>query len=257
MTALARVLHTEALKLKRTIAWKMVFLAPLAVVLLVMFMAVNAPFSMVMRGGPGREWAGLAQVTFLFWAALMMPLYITLQCALVAGVDHAENQWKSLFARPAPRWTWYAAKLIVVMIMLAVSSIVLLCGILTAAVLLPWLQPELAFRLPVPWASLQLQALQIAVLALLALAIQHFVSLWWRSFSVAMGVGIVALVVGYVATVSTNQTPGWPQYFPWSLPMLVLSKHPQDVAGALWISVILGVSVTALGCVVFCRREVS
>src|SRR5205823_6456322 len=79
-----RVLHTEALKMKRTIALKMVVLAPAAVVLLVLLMAANAPFSTIRRGGTGREWAGLTQLTLLFWAALMMPLYIALEVALVA-----------------------------------------------------------------------------------------------------------------------------------------------------------------------------
>lgn len=252
-----RVLHAESLKMKRTIALKMVVLAPAAVVLLVFLMAANAPFSTIRRGGEGREWAGLAQLTFLFWAALMMPLYIALEAALVAGLDHAENQWKSLLARPVPRWTWYVAKLIVVIAMLAASTAVLLCGILASGVVLPHVQPELKFALPIPWALLLQQAAQIAGLAFLAVTIQHWVSLRWRSFSIATGVGIVAMVVGYVAAMSTLRTPDWPQYFPWALPMLVLSRHPQDADTALWVSLVIGIGVAAAGCVDFCRREVS
>ena len=254
---LGRVLHAEALKMKRTIALKMVVLAPAAVVLLVLFMAANAPFSTIRRGGAGREWAGLTQLTLLFWAALMMPLYIALEAALVAGLDHAENQWKSLLARPVPRWTWYIAKLIVVVAMLGASTAVLLCGILLAGAILPRLQRELAFGFPVPWASLFRQGTQVAGLAFLSVSIQHWVSLRWRSFSVVTGVGIVGMVVGYVASMSTFRNPDWPQYFPWSLPMLVLSRHPQDVEGALWFSVAIGLVVAAAGCFDFCRREVS
>ena len=252
-----RVLYAEVLKMKRTIALKMVVLAPAAVVLLVFVMAANAPFSTIRRGGTGREWAGLTQLTFLFWAALMMPLYIALEAALVAGLDHAENQWKSLLARPVPRWTWYWAKLIVVVGMLGASTMVLLCGILIAGAILPRLQPELAFGFPVPWASMFRQGTQVAGLAFLSITIQHWVSLRWRSFSVATGVGIVAMVVGYVASMATFRTPDWPQYFPWSLPMLVLSRHPWDVEGALWLSIAIGLVVAGTGCFDFCRREVS
>ena len=39
--------------------------------------------------------------------------------ALISGLDHAENQWKNLFARPVPRWTFYFAKLMIVMAMTA------------------------------------------------------------------------------------------------------------------------------------------
>ena len=103
---LLRALHAELLKLKRTMALKMVVLAPGIVVLLLLFVASQAPFSTVRRNAAGGEWMGLAYTHLLFWTVLMLPLFITLEAALVAGLDHAENQWKSLFARPVPRWAW-------------------------------------------------------------------------------------------------------------------------------------------------------
>jgi len=186
-----------------------------------------------------------------------MPLYVALEAALLAGIDHSENQWKSLLARPVPRWTWYVAKLIVVVAMLATSIVILECSILLAGIILPRLQPELTFGFPVPWASMFKQGAQVAALAFLYITIQHWVSLRWRSFSIGMGVGIVAMVVGYVAAMATLRTPDWPQYFPWALPMLVLSRHPQDVKSALWMSAAIGLVVAAAGCWDFCRREVS
>lgn len=251
-----RALHAETLKMKRTIALKMVVLAPVAVVSLVFFMAVNAPFSTIKRGGADGEWAGLAQITFLFWAMLMMPLFISLEAALVSGLDHADNQWKSLLARPVPRWTWYVAKLIVVIVMLAASMLLLQAAIIVAALILPLLQPELHFAFPIPWKFIFKPGAQIFGLALLSVSIQHWVSLRWRSFSVAIGFGIVAMLVGYVAAMVTFRTADWPQYFPWALPMLVLSRHPQNAETVLWISVVIGLVISVAGCWEFCRREI-
>src|SRR6266404_8502952 len=129
---LRRALQAETLKMKRTIALKMVVLAPLAVVLLTVFMASQAPFSTLRRRAATDDWRALARVNFQFWGLLMMPLYITLQTALIAGLDHSENQWKALFARPVPRWTVYVAKLLVVLAMTAASGAVLLFGVLVA-----------------------------------------------------------------------------------------------------------------------------
>ena len=64
------------------------------------------------------------------------------------------------------------------------------------------------------------------------------------------------MVVGYVAAMATFRTPDWPQYFPWALPMLVLSRHSQDAEFALWISIAIGLIVSAAGCLDFCRREI-
>jgi hypothetical protein len=235
----------------------MVVLTPAAVVMLVFFMAANAPFSTIRRGGTGKEWAGFSQLVCLLWAALMMPLDISLETALVAGIDHADNQWKSLLARPVPRWTWYIAKLIVIVAMLAVSTVVLFCGILVAGITLPHIQGELAFKFPIPWGAILIPGTQVAGLAFLSITIQHWVSLRWRSFSVAIGVGIVGMVVGYVAAIATLRTPDWPQYFPWALPMLVLSRHPQNTESVLWVSGAIGLIVAMVGCLEFCKREIS
>jgi hypothetical protein len=186
----------------------------------------------------------------------MMPLYITLETALIAGLDHSDNQWKSLLARPVPRWTLYVAKLIVVVAMTAASTFVLLCGILIDGAILARVQSEAVFGFPVPWAAIFRDGAQVMGLAFLALTIQHWVSLRWHSFSVAMGAGIVATVVGGFAVAATQQDGGWPRYFPWALPMLVLARQPHNIEAALLISSALGLLVAAAGCLEFCKREV-
>jgi hypothetical protein len=253
---LIRVLHAELLKMKRTMAWKLVVLAPGIVVALIVFMASQAPFSTLQRNGAGKEWTNLTRLVLLLWTLLMMPLYITLETAIVAGLDHAENQWKSLLARPVPRWTLYVAKLIIIVAMSAASMLVILIGILLAGAMLPRLQPQLTFPSPIPWAAIVRESSQIMGLGFLALTIQFWVSLRWRSFSVAIGTGIVAMILGYFAVVA-GRAGDWLQYIPWALPMLVLAREPHNIEASLLIGVALSLAVAVAGCVDFCRREVS
>jgi len=251
------VLHAEMLKIKRTIALKMVVLAPAVVVLLVFFIVSQAPFSSLRRNGIKNDWVGLENLALFFWALLMMPLYVTLESALVAGLDHAENHWKSLLARPVPRWTFYAAKLIVVMAMMAVATLVLLCGILLSGALLPNIQPEVVFGFPVPWPAMVRDCAQVMGLMFLPLTIQQWVSLRWRSFSVAIGTGIVGTVIAFFATAAARQAGSWMQYFPWALPMMVVTiKPPHNIPASLAITGAIGVVVAVAGCLDFCRREV-
>jgi ABC-2 type transport system permease protein len=190
------------------------------------------------------------------WIFLMMPLYITLEAALVAGLDHSENQWKSLLARPVPRWTLYVAKLIVVMAMTVTGTAILVGGILMSGVILPRIQPELIFAFPIPWREIFRDGAEVMALAFFALTIQHWVSLRWRSFSVAIGTGIVAMVIGFFAAGVGQQLGGWPQYFPWALPMIIVGRNTQNIGTALWISGAAGLVVAAAGCWDFCRCEV-
>src|SRR5215831_17453219 len=123
---LLRVLSAELLKLRRTNALRLVAIAPLSIVVLLTFFFTQAP-SMI---GRQREdsWISLARIMFVFWALLVLPLYIALQTALVAALEHAENQWKLILARPVPRWTIYLAKLFVAVAFLFLRLLVLLAG---------------------------------------------------------------------------------------------------------------------------------
>jgi ABC-type multidrug transport system ATPase subunit len=253
---LSRVLHAELLKMKRTVALRMVLISPAAVVLLVFLAAYQAPFSTLNFNGIRNKWTVLASLTLRAWAILMMPLYITLETALVAGLDHSENQWKSLLARSVPRWTLYVAKLLVVMAMTVLSTLILLCGILIGGIVLAHAQSEVVFGFPIPWVAIFLDGAKVMGLAFLALTIQHWVSLRWRSFSVSIGTGILALVIGFFAVASGQLADGWIQYFPWALPMLVLARRPHNIEAALLISSAFGLAVAAAGCLDFCRREV-
>jgi hypothetical protein len=253
---LARALHAEMLKMKRTIALKMMVLAPAVVVLLALFVASQAPFSTLQHNGNGNVWANLVRMNLFFWALLMLPLYVTLESALVAGLDHSENHWKSLFARPMPRWTLYASKLLFVMVMTAMATLALLCGILISGAILPRIRAELVFG-PVPWSAMLRDCAQVAGLMFLALTIQQWVSLRWKAFSVAIGTGIVATVIAVFLVAASRQVGGWSEYFPWSLPMLVLSKQPHNIVATLAVSGVAGLAVSIAGCLDFCRREVS
>jgi hypothetical protein len=251
------VLNAEMLKLKRTIAVPMAVLSPVLITLFAFVMGANAPFSTLNRNGSTREWAMLTNLSLLFWAALMLPLLITLETALLAGLEHSASQWKSLLARPLPRWNFYAAKLLVSLALATASTGLLVVGIFLNGAVLPRIQRELAFALPVPWLDIARRAAEVLCLAFLLLAIQNWVALRWKSFSVAVGVGIVGLLMGFFASVASQQGAKELQLFPWSLPMLALgNKTSVDVATGLIFSLIAGTFVAAMGCWDFCRREV-
>jgi hypothetical protein len=255
---LTRTLSAEMLKLRRTLALKMVVLAPAAIIALTLFMASQAPFSTLRRGRSSVDaWAALSHVNLQFWGLLMLPLFVTLETALVAAIDHTDNQWKALFARAVPRWNVYLAKLTIIAAMVASGSAVLVIGILVEGTALDWYDAGLGFGSPPHVGLLIRQTAEMAILALFFLTIQHWVSLRWKSFSAAIGFGSAAICTSFAMLLAAGQYGAWPQYFPWSLPMLVIARHPQNVNMAMFIGGLAGILMTALGCADFCRREVT
>ena len=112
--SIGRAVHAETLKLKRTLAVRMVFVAPILVALLGLFVQS----AQLVRGGgkaaPAAMWASFSRESLAVWAIFLMPLLIALETALVCGIEHGEKQWKHLFALPTPRYAIYAAKFFVV-----------------------------------------------------------------------------------------------------------------------------------------------
>src|SRR5262249_41465050 len=230
MRTLLQVFSAETLKLKRTIALRMVVVAPAAVALLVLFLASNV--TTILLNQRLELWTALTRITLIFWATLMMPLYVTLETALVAGIDHSENHWKVLLARPVPKWTFYAVKLFVVALMTGASTAVLVFGILANGLILPKLQADLQFASAIPWRGIITKAAQVAGLGFLLLTIQQWVSLRWRSFTVNVAFGIVAMVVGYAMLFTATPTSlGWAIYCPWSFPMMALGTRSANLTG--------------------------
>jgi len=138
-----------------------------------------------------------------------------------------------------------------------VSSPLLVACVLAEGDFFRWFDTELGFGSPAPVGLLARQAAQMTGLAFLSLTIQHWVSLRWRSFSVAIGFGIVAMVTSFAMLLSAGPYGSWPQYFPWSLPMLVIARQPPNISAVLWICGVAGLMTSAAGCIDFCKREIS
>jgi hypothetical protein len=254
---LFRVLHAELLKMRGTIAWKMAAFSPGTVVVLAFFAACPAPFSTINRFGPGHEWEALTRFCMRLWAILMLPLYIVLQSALLAGLDHAGGQWRSILARPLPRWTFYATKLTFVIGLAVAGSAFLALGIVLDGAILPHLQREVVFASPIPWSMILRSCAEVFGLAFAGLAIQNWISLRWQSFSVAMAAGVVLLVLGVFAGAVGQSTDSSLRFFPSALPMLIMARNVANIAVGLQISVVCGVLVAVAAGIDFCRREVS
>jgi hypothetical protein len=129
--------------------------------------------------------------------------------------------------------------------------------VIPAGKFLSLVQPQLPFATPLPWKTFFRSAAEVSGLSLLAITIQHGVSVRWRSFPVAVGLGLVATVTGFVITAGTARDgPAWARYFPWSLPTVAALERAVDLTLLLLFSGVVGMVVTALGCWDFCRRDV-
>lgn len=245
MLSLVRALHAEVLKLKRTLAIRMIFVAPLVVGTLAFFI-----LSQRRNIGPEfKMWELLSEVSQGTWAVFMMPLMITLETALLNGIDHGEKNWKHLFALPIPRYAVYAAKLIVAQALILASTLFLIVVSILIGLVMMRLRPAMANAGAPPYGSMFKHAAMIWLAAWLIIAIHTWISIRWSGIALALGAGIGGV---FFALFAASARVG--KFYPWLLPVNVLSK--ERMAMALWLGVVGGIVAAIAGCLECVRRDV-
>lgn len=248
MISLWRSLTAEVLKLKRTLALWMVFIAPLAIAGFIFAVTLSRE----LNDASPDPWDQFSSIVLTLWGLLMLPLFVALEMALLGGLESTEKQWKHLFVLAIPRPALYGAKLLVGLGLIGLSTLVLWGGMLAAGWGLRWLRPDLGFAAPAPWLSM-LQAVGRTYLAAwLVLALHLWLSLRWQSITLALGIGMTATVLGAFLIRSAR----WSPWYPWVLPGVTLLGTPSGQAQALLLGGIGGLVAALLGCWDVVRRDV-
>lgn len=244
-----RVLSTECLKLKRTLALWMVLVSPLVMVLLQFAISYKRAPLFIHDGKDA--WPSMVGQTVEVWTLLMMPMFVTLETSLLAGLENTGKNWKSLLALPAPRWTIYVSKLVVTIALLWAAHAILIGGTIGSGMLLKLVHPKLSLG-NMPLSPFVVPMLRVSLSALLAVTIQHWVSLRWHSYTVAMGFGMCAMIIG-VFMVQSRALGSW---FPWSLPIRAVLDGAAGLDRITTVAVVGAVLAATIGCREFVKREI-
>jgi hypothetical protein len=239
-------LAVELLKLKRTFALWMTLIAPALVVALEFLVVIKQGDRMTKSAD---VWPVFNGNISSIWAVLMLPLFVTLEAALLAQLEHANRHWKELLVLPAPRSIFYLSKFLVLAAMVALSTAVIYVLSMGTGNLLRAIAPRVHFG-PTPWTAVAIVYLKLVSSTLAMLAIQHWFSLRWKSFTVAVSTGMSAVVVGFVVV---NSEYG--DFYPWSMPAHAFGGVPGRFNVVLITSLLVGGLALAAGAWDFVRQE--
>jgi hypothetical protein len=251
MIALLRAIHAEQLKLRNTLALWLCVLAPLLVAVLGVAMIGSNP-AMLSQTSMGTPWAVAIKTVMGVWAGMMLPLFVTLESALLAGLEHGNHQWKHLLALALPRAAHYAAKLIALIALVALSTTVL-CLLTLAGGLLLALPADSALAGRPALGTLAGCATATMLAALPMIAAQFIIAIRWRSFSLAMASGITATMIAMFIP----HEGIFGRWFPWAMPALAVNGSSQEVRHVVLVGIIAFCLLVALGVRDFVRRELA
>ncbi|QJC50493.1 ABC transporter permease subunit [Paenibacillus albicereus] len=237
---LGRAMSAEWLKLKRKWILALAVIGPLGVVLL---QAVNygLRYDYLMKRHADDPWGGLLQGT----TGLMLPalfIGLALVASLSAGVEHAAGGWKQLLALPLTRMQVFAAKTIVLLLLLLLSCTLLLAFTLAFGF-------ALGFGLEgLPWLDLLRQSYAPYAAAMPFVALQIGLSLAMSNQAAPMTIGVLGMVVSMFGVLL-------PDWVPYNWPWLALESATALRAAAAGLTG--GLLLLAAGCIHFTRKDVS
>jgi len=220
MNVCYQILTAEALKIKRTLALWLAILIPLVVGVLQLSIVLFRGQTFLNNIEEPMVWFG--RQTIFFWSLLVLPLFVTLETALLAGMEHTSKGFKHIFALPIPRFAVYASKQTAALALILLSFCSLIGWILLSEILLAFIKPDLDFTFSLP-VGLLLKFIGIAFAgSLMIVALHSWVALWWRSFVAAAAFGITMTIAGVIVI---NTDLG--SFYPWTIPALSLNNFQQ------------------------------
>ena len=243
--SLVRALHAELLKLKRTLAFRVIFVLPFLVATLQFFISWRTK-----KFAPDFNlWQTITTSSLQIWAVFMLPLLIALETALLNGIEHGDKQWKHLFALPVPRYCIYFAKVIVAQALILISTLILAGLIVVVGIAATYVRPELANAGPAPYGFIAKNAALVWLASWLIIAIHTWVSMRWSGFPIPLGTGIAGT---FFALFAASASIG--KYYPWLLPMNIFLEGRATTA--IVLGVVGALVVMLIGCWEFVRRDV-
>ena len=249
LRSFAGALSAERLKLRRTLALRMSLITP-AVVVVLCVLQLGLTENLPGRGNPELAWRAFAGASFALWAFLMMPLFVTLEAALLAGLEHGDRQWKHLLALPVPRSVHYLAKWKALVGLLLATALVFVLLIAAGGWIVMHLRPETGMSGWPPWWWLLKRCTGMVAAALFMAAIQLWVSIRWGSFTVAVAAGMSATVAGFM--IGQSRFGHW---YPWSMPVQLFGRGGEHATFAIAASALGAAAVLAFSLWEFSRRE--
>lgn len=221
------VIRTELLKLKRSLALALCALAPLSVAAL--------SFLMLMKTERPVGWHEFNQKNLVMWAYFMLPMTVTALTALMGQMEHGPRTWNHLLALPVRRWQIFLAKATVVTGLAALMTATLPWLIYGSGMLGEHLRDGVQLTGAADVAATARALGMMLAGSLLLIVLQLWVALRFRSFVPPLALGIFGT---FAAVAATSADEG--VYFPWLIPVQVLSTDAARVGLALAVGVVGG-----------------
>jgi lantibiotic transport system permease protein len=253
MQALFAVYSAELLKLKRSIALKLVFLIPLLIILLMIGTLLNKNPELYDK----EMFDNMLCSVHVSWLIIVLPMFLAIEVGLISSSEQATSQWKHIFCLPIPRKKILFAKWLVEITIMIAAHLILITLFVLSFPMLALFMPQINF-------VIYLSALDfLGLFAMICLSSIGLASLHYAFALLSPGI-IPAIAFGVVA-VTFSMGITWStvgiNWFPWTLTLVAVSKYiPLEgqfsMLQALGISLLATVLSITISIPLFAKKDI-
>jgi len=236
---LNRYLTAEMLKLRHSLALLLVSAAPVLVMAICVLIGLHGTEPMRLDR--------YAMTGAAFWAFAMLPMTVTALSVLMAQMEHGPRSWDHLLALPGARRWLFLAKMLVMLALVAAMTMWLFALLLLGA---RFVEATHAVAGRLDAVLLRDTLAKMAAASVLMCVIQLWTALRFRSFVPPLVLGILGT---FIAVAAASAREG--AYFPWLMPLHILSSEPAMQQMALRIGAAGGAAAMFAMIVDLARRE--
>lgn len=233
-----RYLLTELLKLRRSLVMLLCLLVPFAVAAICVLIGLKSKQPVQLD----RYWMTGAA----FWAFAMLPLSVTALSVLMAQMEHGPRTWDHLLAMPGARKRLFLAKSMMMIALVALMTFLVGTWLVGGGQLLAQVKPVTG---TIDHSALAGTLGKMLLASGLMCVLQLWTALAFRSFVPPLLLGIIGTFVSVAAAAAREGA-----YFPWLMPLHILSTDQAMQRVALQIGAIGGV-IALLAMLVHLRRR--
>ncbi|MEK6478462.1 ABC transporter permease [Catalinimonas sp. 4WD22] len=213
-------LEAEILKAKNSLALWLSLLGTTGIIVAFFFIILFGTENFV-PSGEAHPWRHFFLAYYEGTAFMLLPLFAIIIATLVCYVEYSNNMWKHLLISTANRSELYLSKLLLTYLMIITAHFLFIILMLISGVILGLIRPDLKLFNTAPDMIFLFKLAFKTIISIGAmLSIQFWVSIRFRSFIVALGVGVIGFVL------SSLLIDGWDYviFIPYTYPLLYLRE---------------------------------
>ena len=210
-----RVLYTEWIKTKSTVALKVAYLSPLFVVLLYTALIVADNDKMAEHNVD--IWSWQIGAVWRFWSGLPLTFIIGVLTGLVNNIENATGGWKNIYTLPIERYIFDLAKLTISMFLILLNLVLTSVYTLVSVYVLSLFFPDLNISNIERVNILYWIPLSVFLGSLGIIAIHHLLSRVIPNLFVTLSISCFLTLSTLMALYAAENLS---QFYPWCWPLL-------------------------------------